>query len=79
VTTVADDNFKCLFRREDWITQSGLEATAPISLAGISGGPVMAMRSLRFTLLGAVSEQSENLDLLIVSRLDSIPESAFAA
>ena len=78
VSTVASENFKCLFKREDWITQTGMEESPPASLGGVSGGPVMAMRGLRLTLLGVVSEHSEVLDLLVASRLDSIPESAFS-
>jgi hypothetical protein len=76
VTTVAEDNFKCLFDRSEWIGQSDLPISPPTVLGGISGGPIMAMRGLRLTLLGVVSEHSEGMDLLIASRLNTIPNSA---
>jgi len=78
VSSIAEDNFKCVFDRSEWISQNGAPLP-PSALGGVSGGPVMAMRDLRLTLLGVVQEHSDSLDIMIVSTLKSIPLTAFAA
>lgn len=78
VSRVADKNFKCLFEREHWVSESHVSIDmAPHVLGGVSGGPVFAQRGLDFVLVGTVAEFEQSLDLLIVGLWSHIPESRF--
>ena len=79
ITSVTLQNFKCVFERDYWISYEDIAPTPPDFLGGVSGGPVLAMRGLRLTLLGAISAHHESLDVLWVSRLNGIPEVALSA
>ena len=82
VSSVAERNFKCVFERAEWISESGVTTDlAPGFLGGVSGGPIFAMRGLIPipVLVGTVYEHDAAYDILIASRWSHIPVSRFKA
>lgn len=74
VTTVAEGRFVCQFQRENW-QHIGYGPIPPQStvLGGMSGTPVFMYGDLHYPLVGVITDHNEDLDLLYVASLNSLP------
>lgn len=63
----------CPFEREYWVRAFGEEKHMNLNeLNGMSGGPVIMQRGVRFDFLGIISEYHENYDTVIFSSASKI-------
>lgn len=63
----------CPFEREYWVKSYGEERHVTLHhLGGMSGGPVIIQRGVRFDFLGIISEYHENYDTVIFSSASMI-------